>query len=327
MVIIADKLKKEVRIKVYNIARQAYLKRSICNIGRIVEEDDKIICYVEQKKVNRYKGDKPIYELELNGMNQVTEENKEVVKSFRLNKPIYYIFDGIKFNSAVIITSLWSNVTFRNCIFDKNIGIIWGNEITFQNNKYMDHCPVYFYGKCFLTADSVNRLTFINDNFFNSCDLYNPTRFGMHIDAKLVEFINTNVETEYPATVNIKAEKTRVENSSFNANEIYVDSESIEFTDSSIYAENGVMIENKNCDFIGDIDAPIIFYNGVDMVNKNNESFKVDEKEKKLKSLRILLIQKLQSLNNYCKEQNNKKITSIEEQLEKRSVGKMLIRK
>lgn len=122
---IIDNIKKKAKLKVYNEARQLYLKKSICNIGKIVEEEDKIICYVDQKSIDRYKGNNPLYKLRLNGMNQVTEGIKETVENFRLNKPVYYIFDGIEFSTGLEITSLWSNVIFRNCTFDKNIGIIW----------------------------------------------------------------------------------------------------------------------------------------------------------------------------------------------------------
>lgn len=90
-----DKLKKKSKLKIYNEIRQIYLKKSICNIGKIVEEEDKIICYVDQKYIDRYKGNKPFYKLRLNGMNQVTEGIKETVEKFRLNKPVYYVFDGI----------------------------------------------------------------------------------------------------------------------------------------------------------------------------------------------------------------------------------------
>lgn len=327
---IVDKLNKRVRIVLYNRARKVYLKKSICNIGRIVEKDDKIICYVEQKLLDSYKGNYPIYKLMLQGMNQVTDGIKETVENFRLNKPVYYIFDGIEFKRALEFSSRWAHVIFRNCTFNKNIGIIWGEEVLFENNKYSDHCSNYFYGDCFLSVDRAKKITFINEQFINSYELkcyVEPTKFGMKIDSQVVEFINSKIYAEYPATVRIKAKKTRIENSLFNANEVYIDSESIEFTDSSMGAENGVMIENKNCDFIGNIDAPIIFYNGNLLANKNNESVKVDEEEKRLKSLRVLLVEKLQILNNYCKEQNNKKITSIEEQLGRRSVGKILIRK
>lgn len=58
---IIDNIKKKAKLKVYNEARQLYLKKSICNIGKIVEEEDKIICYVDQKSINRYKGNNPVH--------------------------------------------------------------------------------------------------------------------------------------------------------------------------------------------------------------------------------------------------------------------------
>lgn len=212
-----NKLKKKISLKIYNEIRQQCLKEYICNIGKIVEEEDKIICYVNQKYVDRYKGNKTLYKLRLNGINQITEGIKETVEKLKLNKPVYYIFDGIEFSPGLQITSLWAHVIFRNCTFDKNIGIIYGNEITF-----------------------------VNDNFFNSYDLkmYGDQHFGMQIDAKEVEFINTKVEAEYPATINITAESTRIEKSELKAHEVYIDSQNIDFVDSSLVAQNGAIIEN-----------------------------------------------------------------------------------
>ena len=321
-----DKLKKKSKLKIYNKIRQIYLKKSICNIGKIVEEEDKIICYVDQKYIDRYKGNKPFYKLRLNGMNQVTEGIKENVEKFRLNKPVYYVFDGIQFNTGLEITSMWSDVIFKNCTFDKNIGIIWGDEITFENNKYTDYCNVYFYGKCFLTAHGVKKLTFINDNFVNSYDLkkYGDAHFGMQIDAKEVEFINTKVDAEYPATINIKAEKTRIEKSEFKANEIYVDSQSIDFADSSLVAQNGVMIENINCDFSGNVQAPIIFYNGTDLANTTSETQIVNEDEATLKEARKKLIKKLGNLSNYCQQLNDNRLQCIKDKFNDQAIVKIL---
>ena len=321
-----DKLKKKIKLKIYNKARQLYLKKSICNIGKIIEEEDKIICYADQKSIDRYKGNKPLYKLRLNGMNQLTEGTKETVKNFRLNKPVYYIFDGIKFNTGLEITSLFSNVIFRNCKFDKNIGIIWGNEITFENNKYKDHCDIYFYGNCFFTADRVEKITFINDNFVNSYDLkkYSNACFGMQIDAKEIEFINTKVDEEYPATINIKAEKTRIENSELKANEVYIDSQSIDFVDSSVTALSGVMIENANCDFVGNVQAPIVFYNGIDLGNNLNENQKVSKEEARLKEAREKLVEKLINLSNYCQQLNNNRVQCIEDKFNGQTIAKTL---
>lgn len=326
MVKIIDSIKKKSKLKIYETARQAYLKKWIPNIGKIVEEEDKIICYVDQKAIDRYKCNKAIYELRLNGMNQVTEGIKETVENFRLNKPVFYIFDGIEFSTGVKITSHWSNVIFRNCIFNKNIGIIWGDEITFENNKYIDHCDVYFYGKCFLTANIVKKLTFINDNFVNGYDLkkYGDAHFGMRIDANEVEFINTKVDAEYPATINIKAERTRIEKSELKANEVYVDSQSIYFADSSVIAQNGVMFENANCDFSGNIQAPIVFYNGTDLANNTRKTHSINEEESTLKEARKNLIKKLRNLCNYCQQLNDNKIQDIKDKFNDQTVVKIL---
>lgn len=323
-----DKIKKKAKLKTYNEARQVYLKKSICNIGRIVEEEDKIICYVDQKSIDNYKEKLSIYKFRLNGMNQVTEGIKETVENFGLNKPVYYIFDSIEFSTGVEITSLWSNVIFRNCTFNENIGIIYGDKITFENNNYKDLCDVYFYGNCFLTADRVSKLTFINDNFVNSLDLkyysYFVPRFGMQIDAKEIEFINTKVDAEYNATINIKAERTKIENSELKANEVYVDSQSINVKDSSIIAQSGVMIENANRDFVGNVQAPIVFYNGIDLANSVRNTHKVNEDEVTLKEARIKLIEKLRNLSDYCQQLNDNRVQGIQDKLDNQTIVKVL---
>jgi len=316
-------IKKKAKLKAYEIARQSYLKNSICNIGKIVEEDDKIICYVNQKAVDRYKGNKPIYELRLDGMYQVTDSSKEIVEKFKLNKPVYYIFDGIKFNRAVKISSLWANVEFRNCTFDKNIGIVWGEKIIFENNKYSDHYPIYFYGDCFLTADRVKEIVFINEKIFNSHPIH-PTRFGMKIDSQIIKFINSKVETSYQGAIDLKAKVTKIDNSTLSAKEVYIDSLSIEFTDSFITARNGAMIENAICDFSGNVEAPIVFYNGTDLANKDEETHKVDAEEANLKEGRKRLIEQLHNLSDYCQQLNNDKVENIKDNLDNQTIAKVL---
>lgn len=42
-----NRIKRYISKKIYDKLRQEYLKYYISNIGRIVEEEDKIICYVD----------------------------------------------------------------------------------------------------------------------------------------------------------------------------------------------------------------------------------------------------------------------------------------
>ena len=69
---IVDKIKDTAKKKIYNEVRSTYLKKSICNIGRIVETDDKIICYVEQRALDKYDdGDMATY---YSGMQSIVDK-------------------------------------------------------------------------------------------------------------------------------------------------------------------------------------------------------------------------------------------------------------
>lgn len=321
---IIDRLKDKGKLKIYNMAREAYLKKAICDIGRIIEEEDKIICYVDQKALDRHK--KSIYRFHLNGMNEVTDGIKETVQNFKLNKPVYYIFESIKFKTAIEFSSFWAHVIFRNCTFDKNIGIIWAEDVVFENNKYLDHCPIYFYGNSFLTGDRIKKITFINEYFFNGYRLKRygePANFGMNIDAELIEIINSKIEADNSATISIRAKKTLITKSEINANEVYIDSESIDFTSSYITAKSGIIIENANCDFVGKVQAPTTFYNGVDLSN-DQEPSKINEDEKKLKESRMLLIKILRRLSDCCKQINENRIQPIKNDFDNEPVIKVL---
>ena len=134
---ILSRINKRAKLKVYRKARENHLKRFISDIGKIIEEEDRIICYVKQKPLNKYKENEGTYNLKLNDMDLITEGIKEITEEFKLNKPVYYIFDGIKFNTSLEITSIGTNIIFRNCTFNKNINIYCDKEVIFENNKFI----------------------------------------------------------------------------------------------------------------------------------------------------------------------------------------------
>lgn len=321
---IVNKIKNKAKKKIYNEARSMYLKKSICNIGRIVETDDKIICYVEQDALDKYKGNKPIYGINLKGMNQGVD--KETVEAFGLNKPVYYIFEGINFSSALRFSSTWCDVIFKNCTFDKNIGIIWGRDITFENNKYKDHCNVYFIGNCFLTANMVKKLTFINETFVNGYELkqYGDQVFGMKINAREVEFIDSIIVCENTGGIKIDAVQTKLENSSFIGKDIDIKSTSIKSSDTTITGKESVIIENTNCDFDAKIESPIVFYNGIDLSNENALKIKVDIEEAKLRDAREKLVLELRRIRDYCLNINEEKVQKVRDELNSDAVSKVL---
>ncbi len=130
-----DISKKIERLK-YERDRTKFLKRIIPRIGTIEESEDCIICYASQKLLEK-NAKRAYYELHCNGMNTVYDKSRELVDYFKLNKPVYYIFDGICFDTVVNLSSIFSNIIFRNCTFNTGIQISFADTITLENNRYI----------------------------------------------------------------------------------------------------------------------------------------------------------------------------------------------
>ncbi len=324
---IIKNLRKKVRLKIYNIARYDYLKRIVGKLGKIVEEDDKITIYATQRLVDK-NNKKNFNELICNGMNTYCEEPRKIVEEiYNLNKPIYFMFDGIVFDNFTRLYSHFSNVIFKNCTFNNGLQILYAANVTLENNKYINWTNFYEYGNSFLYGD-VDKLTIINDEFVNSYDLkkYSKTRFGINISTNKVNIINSNLCAESQGQINIKAKEMSLVNSTIAGPEIYLDSESIKSSDTILKSDNGIIIDNKNNDFTGDVQAPTVIYNGIDL-NASNKSVLINAEYISLKKARYELLQKLRNLRNYCKQINADKVKGIQEQLDSRPISKVLSRK
>lgn len=323
---IMENLRKKVIHKVYNIARQDYLEKFVGNLGKIVEDDDKITVYATQRLVNK-NGKNVYYELMCNGMNTHYEKSRNIVEKYKLNKPVYFIFDGIVFDRFTRLSSRFGNVIFKNCTFTNGLQVTYADNITLENNIYINWTDFYGYGNSFLFGN-IDELTIVNDKFVNTDSLkqYSKTKFGINISANKVNIINSTVKAESQGQINISAKEISVVNSTITGPEVYIDSESIKSSDSVLTSENGIMIENKNEDFTGDVQAPMVIYNGVDL-SAPNDAITVNEDDVKLRKARYELLQKLRTLLNNCKQINDDKANVIKAQLNSRPVSIVLSKK
>ena len=110
--------------------------------------------------------------------------------------------------------------------------------------------------------------------------------------------------------------------SEINSPEIYIDSQSFEFEDSKLTAQNGVIIVNDNCDFSGNIQSPVVFYNGTDLSTHN-----VNNDETTLKEARKKLVDELRNLSDYCQQLNSDKIQTIKDEFNDQTISKTLKQK
>ena len=262
-------------------------------------------------------------------MNQVTDGIKEKVKEFGLDKPVYYIFDGINFNTAVKLVSRWATIVFKNCTFNKGINVLWCDNIVFENNKYIDWANIYFTSDIFMNINRVNELTFINEEFKNSYEytkIYD-TNFGMRLNAKRLNITNCIFGDATTTRINITSEETRLYNSNLKAKEIHLNSESIKSENSTFMASDGVEIDNQNSDFNSIVYAPIVFYNGIVLEGKNNNVHEVNSANALLNDARKEFLTKLYEVYNQCRYINDQKLENLKTKLEKQQVLKLLKKK
>lgn len=286
----------------YERARAKYLRKIIPRIGTIEESEDCIICYVKQELLEKTQK-KAFYELHCNGMNTVFDKSRKLIDYFKLNKSVYYIFDGIHFDTVVNIASRFSNIIFRNCTFNTGIRIFFADTITLENNKYNCWTDFKDYGNTFLWG-KVENLEIKNENFINQYELkkYGENNFGINIEVDNLKIDNSTICAESHGQINVKAKEINVLNSNISAPEIYLDSDSIAFGKSLLKAENGVIIENKNCECdteVGfyNVDSPYIIYNGTEIITDYGAF-----KDAELKEKRLALVKVLTNVVNKCNQ-------------------------
>ena len=317
-------MKNKLKTFLYKQLRKYYLKKITRNYGKIVEHENKIICYVKQNKINKGKQNK-VFRHNFLLLNSVdfTLEDKKLIDYFKLDKPVYYIFDNITFKEGLTFYSINANVLFKNCSFYKGIEIPNADTITFENNKYFCRFLMHHSRNSFFYSRS-KKLTFLNDHFFNNDKEHHPTKFGMNIETDILEICNTELNSEYPGNIVIEANKTIIKNSKIKAHELYLDSKKIDFLNSSITCKNGLIIENNECDKLKNIDSPIIIYNGVDLTSKKNET--IEKKELELKIEREKIIKKLKERKQHCEQLKIRELQKVETNFNNQTIDKVLKR-
>ena len=131
---------------------------------------------------------------------------------------------------------------------------------------------------------------------------------------------NSTINTGNRGEMLIKADNIIFDNSLIVSPKLYIESDSISYTDTKIFSYKEVMIENKLIDSISCITSPSIYYNGLyfstsDVIN--NEAINLKSQKSKLYNL-------LKDLSDTCNLIKFKKLEKLNEQLSKQTVAKIL---
>lgn len=265
--------------------RKEILRRITKDYGSIEELDDCFICHVTQQAIDKI-GVNTFITICLNGVPE-TQENK----TFGLNKPIHYIFEGISL-PPIGITANNSSVTFKNCTFDGRIKLLGNAHFLLENNRY---------GVLNLDAD-VDILSFINDpNYYIHCK-------RMNLHAKKMIFSNfRNLNFQAESQAKLSATEIEFEYSFFCADSVNINSEHITSTYSKIKATE-ITIQNSGYDLDPEslnLDALFIRYNSkfnlIDPKEDIPEAQKIHEKRKTLvQLLHNIQVAKVAKINQEC---------------------------
>ena len=113
----------------YNIYRNLFKKTITSHLGKVVETEDKIICFVDKNKVKKESGTYsfPCFRIGNNSL-------KEDALKLNLDKPTCYIIDGFNFDKHLIYIFGYDNceVIIRNCNF-KNVVVHINGKVTLDN--------------------------------------------------------------------------------------------------------------------------------------------------------------------------------------------------
>lgn len=317
-----NKIKKKICKKIYIFLRNKILNDITQNLGKVVETDDKFICYVDNKQLKKCKKGKymPTYDLILKSKKMYSDE---ILNRYKVNKPIHYVIEGMNFDNALIIMAPSdSNITFRDCMFKDEITISSNSDIILENNKYYNLCSFYTRkSRCFLNVEAKN-ITFINDNFINSELGHHPAKFGIDIITNNLKIINSNFNNfKDDGEIFIRSKQLYIKDSYINCyKSMYIDSDEINTYNSLIKSKTGIMIENKNSNEILSFNSPKTIYNGVDLANCNL----ITNDNVELQKSRILLVEKLRELKDNCININSTELQEVENTLNQRSIVKTM---
>lgn len=297
------KLKKKFIKVIVKLGKRYYLDKFTNGIGKIVETDDKFICYINNKKIKNVKYGNT--ELVLRAYYDYLEDMIKVYKFYKINKPIYYFIDGYNFKSGLCLCSLGNAyVTFKNCVFNSNIVINSNNSVTFIDNEYND-CNVV--SKTFFEAD-VKELKFINDKFYNSDNSHYSGLFGLDIVSERLEVINSNIMIDNcrslvndKSSVSVKSKEIIFKDSCINASIVCLDYENADIINSNIISSKAVIIDDKSKSTnISCVKAPYFVYNNEQVIKEVRLKEDLSAKRKELTTFLI-------NLRNICLDINNNK--------------------
>lgn len=297
---------------VYNMTRPFAKKYLTNNLGKVVEDDEKITCYVKKKKVKN-KGYH--YVIDCRGTGKVNEQ-KKIAKAYNLDKPICYVIDGFESEHGLKIYGCSNcEIIVKNCNFMFNVFISVDGKCTLENTD------IDIFSNLSISADE---LIIKNTNLeqINVISCESNIRIGA---CKSVVVVNSNIGNKNKdLTVSLLApNELNIVNSDISGKCIVCESNSININEnSSLIATDKVDLKIDDFNPIN-IEAPIVVLNGEKIINEK-KSIVLKKITDLLALKRLELVNFLKDIKTQCERINLEKVFEYQEELNVQPVSKVL---
>lgn len=298
--------------KLSNIIRNYIARYLTGHLGKVVEDEEKIICYV---KKNRCKKEKYNYTIACFG---IIKKDQELAEKYNLNKPICYVIDGIAFDKSKVNIFGYNDceVIVKNCTFDMGLHIRINGKCTLENT---------FIREFHTLSIGATELLIKNMDIRNQVIL---AGLKLHIvlgaDEKL-EINNSYIgKTKEKTKVSIIAPKQiEIYNSKISGDIVECESDKIISGKKSVIEATEKVNLQTNEFYQINITSPSIDYNGNNIDTENKSIILKSTKDVK-KITRFELINLLKKIKNQCEETNGQKVDEYRESLFKEPISRVL---
>lgn len=292
------------------------VKRMITdNLGKVVEDDEKITCYVKKRKI---KNNRFYYTIACSGMGT---RDRELASIYNINKPILYVVDGLEFKKKKV--NIWGyngcEIIFRNCKFEFDLNVDVNGKCTFDN------CFIRSFNNLSIGADE---LIIKNMDIRNQL-VWAGSSFRIFLGGnKKLEINNSNIgcEKEKTRVFLFAKDEIGIYNSKIAGDIVECKSDKIIAGKKSLLSGTEKVVVEADKFYEINIDSPkIVYYDNILEFDRKNMILKKNTDQLDIK--RSEVINCLKQIKDECENLNKEELDTYSKYLNNREITKVLKKK
>lgn len=335
---------KSIEEIIYDLKRYIVMKHLTRNLGEVIEEEDRIVCYVNKNKFKKEKVND--YSISCHG---IYIKDRELARKYKLDKKIVYIIEDIDFkhNRIFIFGNQDCEVIIRNCDFSSSSRINIAGKCTLENiSSKSNNYPVAIYAKELIINDTT--ITNVSNSKRELFIIINADK-KLEINNSFIGDENCDIHIGVDNEINIYCSKIKgmcikciAKHLVSNQKSWLIASGKLNFNVPSFY-EITVSTPTLNCNdttfsnlinpmILKQIDrtkqnrlALIFYLNKLkNTVNHNKDSINTLKQFKELTNKRLELLALLNNIKDNVNDKNDETLKKYQASLENKPISKVL---